>query len=72
MNIPWEKQPPLCGAVKRRFEMELIGLMSVVLSLSIPLAGIYAWYRVRKLRTDERLAAIAKGVNVQFADELPP
>jgi len=52
--------------------MELIGLVSVVLSLSIPLALIYAWYRVRKLRTEERLASIAKGVNVPFADELPP
>jgi Domain of unknown function (DUF6249) len=52
--------------------MELIGLVSVVLSLSIPLALIYVWYRTRKLRTEERLAAIAKGVSVPFADELPP
>ena len=52
--------------------MEPIGFAAVVLSLSIPLAAIYAWYRVRKLRTEERLAAIAKGVSVPMADELPP
>ena len=52
--------------------MEPIGLVAVVLSFSVPLAAIYAWYRVRKLRTEERLAAIAKGVAVPMADELPP
>jgi Domain of unknown function (DUF6249) len=52
--------------------MEPIGLVAVVLSFSVPLAAIYAWYRVRKLRTEERLAAIAKGVQVPIADELPP
>ena len=52
--------------------MEITGLAAIVLSLSIPLAMIYAWYRVRKLRTEERLAAIAKGVNLHFAEELPP
>ena len=52
--------------------MEPIGFAAVVLSFSVPLAAIYAWYRVRKLRTEERLAAIAKGVPVPIADELPP
>jgi len=52
--------------------MEITGLAAVVLSLSIPLAVVYAWYRARKLRTEERLAAIAKGANVPFADELLP
>jgi len=52
--------------------MELTGLAAIVMSLSIPLAAIYAWYRVRKLRSEERLAAIAKGVNLPFAEELPP
>jgi hypothetical protein len=51
--------------------MEPIGLVAVVLSFSVPLAAIYAWYRVRKLRTEERLAAIAKGVQVPIAEELP-
>jgi hypothetical protein len=48
------------------------GLAAVVLSMMIPLAAIYAWYHTRKLRTEERLAAIAKGVSVPMADELPP
>lgn len=50
---------------------EFIGLAAVVLSLGIPLAAIYAFYRVRKLKTDERLAAIAKGVSVPQEAELP-
>ena len=52
--------------------MEPIGLVAVVFAFSVPLAAIYTWYRVRKLRTEERLAAIAKGVSVPMADELPP
>jgi hypothetical protein len=52
--------------------MEPIGFAAVVLSFSVPLAAIYAWYRVQKLRTEERLAAIAKGVSVPIAEELPP
>jgi len=52
--------------------MEPIGLVAVVMSFSVPLAAIYAWYRARRLRTEERLAAIAKGVSVPMADELPP
>lgn len=52
--------------------MDPIGFAAVVLAFSVPLALIYAWYRVRKLRTEERLAAIAKGVPVPIAEELPP
>ena len=52
--------------------MEPIGFAAVVLSFSVPLAVIYAWYRARKLRTEERLAAIAKGVPVPISEELPP
>ena len=37
---------------------------------AIPLAGIYAFYRVRRLRTEERLAAIARGVSVPLEPEL--
>ena len=51
---------------------EFIAFAAVVLSLAIPLALIYAFYRVRKLKTDERLAAIAKGVAVPQDAELPP
>jgi hypothetical protein len=49
----------------------MIPLAAVVLCCSIPLAAIYAFYRVRKLRTEERLAAIARGVTVPFEPELP-
>ena len=48
-----------------------IGLAAVVMTLLIPLAAIYAWYHCRKLRSEERLAAIAKGVPVPIAEELP-
>jgi uncharacterized membrane protein (DUF485 family) len=57
---------------QRRLLMEPIGFAAVVLAFSVPLAAIYAWYRVRKLKTEERLAAIAKGVQVPIAEELPP
>jgi hypothetical protein len=52
--------------------MEPVAYVAVVMSFSVPLALIYAWYRTRKLRTEERLAAIAKGVAVPIAEELPP
>ncbi len=49
---------------------ELIGLVAVVLTCGIPLAGLYTYYRVRKLRTEERMAAIARGVSVPMEPEL--
>jgi hypothetical protein len=50
----------------------ITGLAAVVLLLSIPaaLAGMYTFYRVRKLRTEERLAAIQRGVAVPMEPEL--
>jgi len=63
---------PAPREIKEEKKMEPIGFAAVVMSFSVPLALIYAWYRVRKLRTEERLAAIAKGVAVPMADELPP
>jgi hypothetical protein len=50
----------------------LTGLAAVVMFLSIPaaLAGMYTFYRVRKLRTEERLAALQHGVNVPIEPEL--
>lgn len=50
----------------------LIGLAAVVLSLGIPMAALYTYYRVKKLRTDERMAAIARGVAVPFETEVTP
>jgi drug/metabolite transporter (DMT)-like permease len=56
---------------ERRNSMDPVGFTAVVLAFSVPLALIYAWYRARKLRTEERLAAISKGVSVPIAEELP-
>jgi len=50
----------------------LIGLAAVVLSLGIPMAAMYTYYRVKKLHTDERIAAVARGVAVPFAAEVSP
>ena len=51
---------------------DLTGLVAVIMIFGIPLAGMYTYYRVRKLRTDERLAAIARGVSVPMEADLPP
>lgn len=48
----------------------IIGLAAVVMSLGIPLGAMYTYYRVRKLRTEERLAAIARGANIPMEPEL--
>jgi hypothetical protein len=48
----------------------LIGLVAVVLIFGIPPAAMYTYYRVRKLRTEERLAAIARGANVAMEPDL--
>jgi hypothetical protein len=50
----------------------LIGLAAVVLSLGIPMAAMYTYFRVKKLRSDERTAAIARGVAVPFAADVSP
>ena len=49
---------------------ELVGLAAVVMSLGIPIAAMYTYYRVRKLRTDERMAALARGVEVPMQPDL--
>jgi hypothetical protein len=48
-----------------------VGFAAVVMVFAIPLAAIYAFYRVRRLRTEERLAAIARGITVPMQPELP-
>ena len=50
----------------------LTGLAAVVMFFSFCLAipGFYTFYRVRKLRTEERLVAMQRGVNVPMAAEL--
>lgn len=49
---------------------QMIGLVAVIMSLGIPMAAMYTFFRVRQLRTEERLAAIARGVNVPMQAEL--
>jgi hypothetical protein len=48
----------------------IIGLAAVVLFFGIPLGAMYTFYRVRKLRTEERLAALARGVSVVIEPDL--
>jgi len=49
---------------------DIIGLVAVVMSLGIPLGAMYTYYRVRKLRSEERLEAIARGVEIPMEPEL--
>jgi len=51
----------------------LTGLAAVVMFFALPVAlvALYTFYRVRKLRTDERLAAMQRGVNIPMEPELP-
>jgi Domain of unknown function (DUF6249) len=60
------------GAVEKEHSMDgaLIGFAAVVLIFGFPLAGLYTYYRVKKLRTEERLAAISRGVAVPVEPEL--
>jgi len=50
---------------------DLTGLAAVIMIFGIPMAAMYTYYRVRKLRSEERLAAIARGVSVPMEPELP-
>ncbi len=49
----------------------MVGFTAVVMVFAVPLAALYTFYMVRKLRTEERLAAIARGGTVPFQPELP-
>jgi hypothetical protein len=48
----------------------VIGLVAVVLTCGLPVAALYTYYRVRKLRSEERLAALAKGTEIPMEPEL--
>ena len=48
----------------------IVGLAAVIMVFGIPIAAMYTYFRVRKLRTEERLAAIARGVSVPMEPEL--
>src|ERR1700721_2343871 len=47
-----------------------VGLAAVVMALGIPMAAMYTFFRGRKLRSDERMAAIARGVDVPMQADL--
>jgi hypothetical protein len=49
---------------------ELIGLVAVVFTTGIPIAAIYCYFRVRRLKSEERMAAIARGVAIPMEPEL--
>lgn len=49
----------------------IVGLAAVIMVFGIPLGAMYTFYRVRRLRSEERLAAIARGVSVPMQPELP-
>ena len=51
-------------------DSNFVGLAAVIMALGIPMAGMYTFFRVRKLRSEERLAAIARGVDVPMQAEL--
>src|SRR6267142_6711579 len=48
----------------------ITGLVAVTMFFAVPLGGMFTYYRVRKLRTEEKLAAIARGVSVPMEPEL--
>src|SRR5437588_403325 len=50
----------------------ITGLVAVIMLFGMPTAvlAMYTFYRVRKLRTEERMAAITRGVSVPMEPEL--
>ena len=48
----------------------IVGFAAVVMIFGIPMAALYTYFRVRRLRTEERLAAIARGVSIPMEPEL--
>jgi Domain of unknown function (DUF6249) len=48
----------------------VVGLAAVIMIFGIPIAAMYTFFRVRKLRSEERMAAIARGVDVPMQPEL--
>jgi len=51
---------------------DLNGLVAIVMFFSIPVGAMamYTFYRVRKLRTEERLAAIARGASIPMEPDI--
>src|SRR5258708_16111856 len=51
-------------------DANFVGLAAVVMIFGIPMAAMYTFFRVRKLRSEERLAAMARGLEVPMQAEL--
>jgi len=51
---------------------DMTGLVAVIMLFGMPTAALamYTFYRVRKLRSEERLAAIARGANIPMEPDL--
>jgi hypothetical protein len=51
---------------------DFTGLAAVVMFFAVPLSALscYTFYRVRKLRSEERMAAMARGINVPMEPDL--
>jgi hypothetical protein len=60
----------MSGRESNKMGGDVIGLVAVVLTCGIPLALMYTYYRVRKLRSEERLAALARGTEIPIEPEL--
>jgi hypothetical protein len=60
----------ISGRESNKMGGDVIGLVAVVLTCGIPLALMYTFYTVRKLRTEERLAALARGTEIPMEPEL--
>ena len=58
------------GRESKKMGGDVIGLVAVVLTCGIPVAFMYTYYRVRKLRSEERLAALARGTEIPMEPEL--
>jgi len=50
----------------------LTGFAAVILTFAVPLTALcmYTFYRVRKLRSQERMAAMERGVNIPMEADL--
>src|SRR5271170_1700971 len=65
-NYRWRRfQPsfarPACLTIRRlNMDGEMVGLVAVIMTLGIPIAGMYTYYSVRKLRSQERLGDRAR------------
>src|SRR6516162_2052748 len=51
---------------------DLEGLVAIIMVFSFPVAlmALYMFYRVNKLRSEERMAALARGVSIPMEPEL--